>query len=41
LSEIEDRHPVAVLHDMLRGGQAEEAGDGAEQAGDARRARKR
>src|SRR5436305_1310426 len=41
LSEVEGRHPVAVLHDILRSGQVGAAGNGAEQASDARGARNR
>ncbi|HZY84397.1 MAG TPA: hypothetical protein VFE78_06180 [Gemmataceae bacterium] len=41
LSEIEGRHPVAVLNDVLRGATTPRSGNGAEQAGDAAGARKR
>jgi hypothetical protein len=41
LSEIEGRHPVAVLDDILGEGRALGAGNGAEQASDATGARKR
>jgi hypothetical protein len=41
LSEMEGRHPVAVLHDILRSAQAGTAGNGAEQASGAQGARNR